>query len=109
MPSHSVTEFVPIVGWILAAAVMLTSGWLTHAHWIWMAGLIAIWRLVLNFVISPRIMGDRLELPPIAVFFALMAGGQIAGILGVILSVPVLAVLRILWLERSSRQNAAAA
>ncbi len=89
-------EFVPIAGWILAAAVMLTSGWLTHAHWIWMAGLIAIWRIVLNFVISPRIMGDRLELPPIAVFFALMAGGQIAGVPGVILSVPVLAVLRIL-------------
>jgi len=101
-------EFVPIVGWILAAAVMLISGWLTHAHWIWMAGLIAIWRIVLNFVISPRIMGDRLELPPVAVFFALMVGGQIAGVLGVILSVPVLAVLRILWLERSSRQNAAA-
>jgi predicted PurR-regulated permease PerM len=38
-----------------------------------------------------------------------MAGGQIGGLLGVILSVPAAAVLRILWLERSGGENAAAA
>ena len=54
-------------------------------------------------------MGDRLEMEPLTVIFALMAGGQIGGLLGVVLSVPVVAVLRILWLQRSSRQNAAAA
>jgi predicted PurR-regulated permease PerM len=102
-------EFVPVVGWILAAAAILSSGWLAHAHWIWMAGLLVIWRILLSVVISPRILGDRLQMEPITVFLALMAGGQIAGLLGVILSVPLVAVLRILWLERSSRENAAAA
>src|SRR5262249_48769089 len=29
-------EFVPIVGWIVAAAAMLMSAWSAHAHWIWM-------------------------------------------------------------------------
>jgi predicted PurR-regulated permease PerM len=52
---------------------------------------------------------QRLQMEPITVFFALMAGGQIAGLLGVILSVPIVAVLRILWLERASRRSAAAA
>ena len=56
---------------------VLTSGWLMHAHWIWMAGLLVLWRLVQNFVNSPRIMGDRLEMEPVTVIFALMAGGQI--------------------------------
>ena len=41
--------------------------------------------------------------------FALMAGGQIGGLIGVVLSVPTVAVLHILWLDRSSRENAAAA
>ena len=102
-------EFVPVVGWILATAAILTSGWLAHAHWIWMAPLIVIWRILQNVAIYPRIMGNRLQMEPLTVFFALMAGGQIAGLVGVILSVPVVAVLRILWLQRSSSQNAAAA
>jgi predicted PurR-regulated permease PerM len=102
-------EFLPVVGWIIAAATMLASGWVAHAPWLWMGVLIGIWRIVLNVVISPRILGDRLRMEPITVFFALMAGGQIGGVLGVILSVPLVAVLRILWLERSSAQNSAAA
>jgi len=102
-------EFLPVVGWILAAAIILTSGWLVHAHWIWMAGLLALWRLIQNFVNSPRIMGDRMAMEPITVIFALMAGGQIGGLLGVLLAVPVVAVLRILWLEHSSSQKTAVA
>jgi predicted PurR-regulated permease PerM len=92
-----ILEFIPMIGWIVAAAAMLTTGWVAQAHWIWMAGLILVWRLVQNFVISPRVVGNRVQMEPIAVFFALMAGGQIAGLLGVVLSVPAVAVLRILW------------
>ena len=35
-------EFLPAVGWIASAAVILTIGFLTHAHWIWMAGLLVV-------------------------------------------------------------------
>ena len=102
-------EFVPVVGWILASALMLTVGWLAGAPWIWMAGVIAVWRVVLNFVVSPRIMGNRLDMEPLSVILALMVGSQTGGMLGVILSVPLVAVLRIVWLERSSRAKVAAA
>jgi predicted PurR-regulated permease PerM len=74
-----------------------------------MAVVIAIWKTVENVVASERIMGQRLAMDPITVLFALMVGGQIGGLLGVILSVPAVAVLRILWLERSRGQSAAAA
>jgi len=102
-------EFVPVVGWISAAAVILTAGWLAQANWIAMAGLLLIWRIVQNLVNVPRIMGDQLEMDPLTVLVALMAGGQIGGLLGAVLSVPVVAVLRILWLDRASRQKAEAA
>jgi len=102
-------EFLPVVGWMLAAALMLASGWAAGAPWLPMAALIVIWRVVQSFVNSPRIMGNRLELEPLTVILALTAGGQIGGLLGVVLSVPIVAVLRILWLEHASREKAAAA
>ena len=76
-----------------------------------MAVVIAVWKTVEGVVVSPRIMGNRLALEPVTVLFALFAGGQIGGLLGVILSVPAAAVLRILWLDRSGgeSENAAAA
>ncbi|MGP0018310.1 MAG: AI-2E family transporter [Candidatus Sulfotelmatobacter sp.] len=94
-----VLEFIPALGWIASAAAILVIGFLTHAHWIWMAGLLVIWRLVQDYVNSPRIMGDNVELQPLTVVFALMVGGQVGGIAGVYLSVPTVAVLRIVWLE----------
>jgi predicted PurR-regulated permease PerM len=95
-------EFVPVVGWVTAAIAMLISAWLAHAHWIWMAVLIVVWRFVQNFVNSPRVMGERLQMEPLAVLFALMVGSEVGGLAGAILSIPVVAVLRIVWTERAS-------
>lgn len=92
-------EFLPAVGWIASAAAILTIGFLTHAHWIWMAVLLLLWRVIQDYVNSPRIMGDSLKLQPLTVIFALMVGGQLAGIAGAYLSIPAVAVLRIVWLE----------
>jgi predicted PurR-regulated permease PerM len=100
-----VLEFLPVVGWIVAAAVILTIGFLTHSHWIWMAGLLIVWRLVQDYVNAPRIMSENLELPPLIILFALMVGGEVAGIAGVYLAVPAVAVLRIVWLECFSPQT----
>jgi predicted PurR-regulated permease PerM len=94
-----VLEFLPAVGWLASGAAILITGFLTHAHWIWMAALLVPWRLVQNYVNSPRIMGNSLQLQPLTVLFALMVGGKIGGIAGVFLSVPIAAVLRIVWLE----------
>jgi predicted PurR-regulated permease PerM len=100
-------EFLPAVGWITAAALMLTMGFLTHAHWIWMAVLLVIWRLFQDYVNSPRIMGKTLELEPLTVLVALMVGGQVGGIAGLYLSVPAVAVLRIVLLGFTEDRSAA--
>jgi predicted PurR-regulated permease PerM len=100
-----VLEFLPAVGWIASAAAILMIGFLTHAHWIWMAALLVLWRLVQDYVNSPRIMGATLELQPLTVLVALMVGGQVGGVAGLFLSVPTVAVLRIVWLEYFSTLN----
>jgi predicted PurR-regulated permease PerM len=102
-------EFLPVVGWIISAAAILTVGFLTHSHWIWMAGLVVAWRLVQDYVNSPHIMGKSLELQPLTVVFALMVGGQMGGIAGVYLSVPTVAVLRIVWMECFTTRNSTTA
>jgi len=102
-------EFLPVVGWVLASAMMLTVGWMAHANWLALGGALVAWRIVLDVAISPRVMGSRLQIEPITVLFALMAGGQIGGILGVVLAVPAAAIVRILWIERMLKQTQAAA
>jgi predicted PurR-regulated permease PerM len=102
-------ELVPIVGWIVAATAILLSASVAGAQWVLMAVLIVAWRLVLNFVISPRIMGDRLDMKPSSVLVGLLIGSQVAGFAGAILSVPAIAVCRVVWQERTSRETAPAA
>jgi hypothetical protein len=104
-----VLEFLPAVGWIVLAVVILTLGFLTHSHWIGIVILVVVWRLVQNFVNSPHIMGDNLELQPLTAIFALIVGGQVGGIAGVYLSVPAVAILRIAWLECFSTSNSTTA
>jgi predicted PurR-regulated permease PerM len=104
-----VLEFLPAVGWIASAVMILTIGYLTHSHWIWMAGLLVVWRIVQNYVNSPRIMGKNLELHPLTVIVALMVGAQVGGIAGLYISVPTVAVLRIVWLEYFSVLNSSTA
>ena len=48
-----------------------------------------------SMVLTPVLVGDRIGLHPVAVIFALMAGGQLAGFVGVVLALPVAAVIAV--------------
>jgi len=45
-----VVEFLPTVGWIASAVMILTIGFHTHSHWVGMTGRVVVWRIVLNYV-----------------------------------------------------------
>jgi predicted PurR-regulated permease PerM len=90
-------EFVPVAGWMSSAAVILTVGFLTHSHWIWMAALLGLWRLIMDYFISPHVVGHNLEIHPLLVIFAVMVGAKIDGIVGIYLSIPLIVVVRVLW------------
>jgi len=92
-----VLEFIPIVGWMLSATTIISVGILTHSHWIWAVALLGLWRLVMDYGISPRVMGHELEIHPLLAVFTLMVGGAIGGIVGVYLSLPIVASLRVVW------------
>ena len=91
-------EFVPVVGPLVAAVLILgISLLLGYQHWLGLIAFLAAWRAIQDYVVSPKIMGERMELHPLAAIFGVLAGGELAGVLGVYLSIPVMASLRIVW------------
>jgi predicted PurR-regulated permease PerM len=91
-------EFIPLAGPLLAATSMMTVALLSgYSHWPFLILFLFLWRMVLDYMISPRVMGRSLELHPLAALFGILAGGEIGGVLGVYLSIPVMASLRIVW------------
>ena len=55
-----------------------------------------IGQLLESYVLTPRIVGDKIGLHPVAVIFAVMAGGQLFGFLGMLLALPAAAVINVL-------------
>jgi predicted PurR-regulated permease PerM len=69
----------------------------SYPYWIGVLVFLGVWRLIQDYLISPRILGKSTELHPLAAIFGVLAGGEIAGVLGIYLSIPVMASLRIVW------------
>ncbi len=93
-----VLEFVPIIGPWATILTILVVAYLTGEPSLGLLiPFLAAWRLIMDYVVMPKVMGQRLQLHPLALLFGLLAGGEIAGVLGVFLSVPVMASLRIVW------------
>src|ERR1700692_706227 len=91
-------EFIPVVGPLVAAVIIVgVALLLSFPHWLGLVVFLGIWRLIQDYVTSPRIMGHSMELHPLAAIFGVMAGGEVAGILGIFLSIPVMASLRIVF------------
>ncbi len=91
-------EFIPVVGPLVAAVLILGVALLMgYPHWVLLLIFLAVWRLIQDYVVSPRVMGRSLELHPLAAIFGVLAGAEIAGVLGVYLSIPIMASLRIVW------------
>ena len=53
-------------------------------------------QLLESYVLTPRIVGDKIGLHPVAVIFAVMAGGQLFGFLGMLIALPAAAVINVL-------------
>jgi predicted PurR-regulated permease PerM len=97
-----ILEFIPIAGWITAATTIITFGLLAHCHWVPMAVLLGIWRMLIDYWIAPRVLGHELEIHPLLAIFTLMVGGAIGGLPGVYLSLPFVAAMRVVWRRMAS-------
>ncbi len=106
-PLAGIFEFVPVVGPAVAAiSVFVIAILASYPHLLWLFIFLGAWRLIQDYVNAPRIMGKSIEIAPLAQIFAVLAGGEIGGVVGALISVPVLAILRILWRRMSSPQSA---
>jgi predicted PurR-regulated permease PerM len=93
-------EFLPVVGPLGAGfLILLVSSLAGYAHPVWYIIFWIVFRIVQDYVFSPYIMGKGVQLNPMLVLFGVFAGEQIAGVIGMFLSVPVLATLRVVFVQ----------
>ncbi|MDQ1314399.1 MAG: hypothetical protein QG662_508 [Pseudomonadota bacterium] len=91
-----VLSFVPFLGFGLGMILALLVALLQFADWTgvaWVAGIYLAGQVIESYVITPRLVGERVGLHPVAVIFALAAFGQLFGFVGVLLAVPLAAIL----------------
>ena len=88
-----IAEFVPMVGplaiAILAAGV---AGVKAPLLAVWVLVFLGVLRVLQDYVIYPRLIGSGVHMHPFAVILSVLAGAEVAGVIGVLLSVPALAV-----------------
>lgn len=93
-----ILEFIPVVGPAIAAVVVLGVCFLeTYSHLFAVVLVLGAWRVVQDYLITPHIMKSNLKMHPLAAIFAVLVGGEVGGVVGVYLSIPIMAGLRILW------------
>src|ERR1051326_6740338 len=91
-------EFIPFVGPLVAILLIVGMAIMTgYAHWLMVVVFLIVWRGIQDYVTSPYLMKRGLQLHPLAVILGVLVGGEIAGVMGLFLSVPIIAGLRITW------------
>ena len=99
-PLACLLEFIPMIG-PLTAGVADPGGCreLAGSHVLAVLIFLVAYRMFPDYVLSPHLMGHGVQLHPLLVLFGVFAGAEVAGIAGTFLSVPVLALARILYLR----------
>ncbi|MDO5687064.1 MAG: AI-2E family transporter [Neisseria sp.] len=94
--------FIPYLGSFTGLLLATVAAILQFNAW---SGLLMVWgvfavgQFLESFIITPRIIGERIGLSPLAVIFALMAFGQLMGFVGMLLALPMAAICVVLFRE----------
>jgi predicted PurR-regulated permease PerM len=92
-----VCEFVPVIGPAVAGVVILiVCGTTGSGGLLWIVVFWACFRIFQDYVLNPYVMSSGVEVHPLLVLFAVLAGEAIGGVPGMIFSVPILAILRVI-------------
>ncbi|MCU0754204.1 MAG: AI-2E family transporter [Xanthomonadales bacterium] len=93
-------SFVPYLGGIVGVGAALLAALVQFGgEWPYLLGVLAVFAVgqtLEGFVLTPWLVGDKIGMHPVAVIFAIMAGGQLFGFLGVLLALPVAAIVMVL-------------
>ncbi|MFV8820076.1 AI-2E family transporter [Haliea sp. E17] len=91
-------SIVPYLGFAVGVTASCIAAYAQFHDWhmlLWVGVVFGVGQALESMVLTPVLVGDRIGLHPVAVIFALMAGGQIAGFVGVLLALPVAAVITV--------------
>lgn len=92
-------SFVPYLGFITGFAAAIIASLVQHGDWthlLMVIGVFVVGQLLEGYVLVPRLVGEKIGLHPVAVIFAVLAGGYLFGFLGVLLALPAASVILVL-------------
>ncbi len=92
-------NLVPYLGVVVGFLPAALLTYLQTQDWLPILGIAAVFGLVQaleGLVLSPRILGETVGLHPVAVILAVLLGGELFGLVGIILGVPAVAILNVL-------------
>jgi predicted PurR-regulated permease PerM len=102
-----VLEFIPLIGPLVVAAVAVMLAALHDPMLaLWTAAFLMVLRVAEDYVIYPRLIGRDIDLHPLVVILAVLAGVELDGIAGIFIAVPVVALGTVVgrhWLDWRGR------
>lgn len=106
-------DMIPYFGSIISCIVAIVITFITGGFWqmLWTAVALLIIQQLDGNLLAPKLMGNSLELSPLLIVIVVFVGGKLFGFLGMLLSVPIVAVLRAIlsdYLEEFAQKRAAA-
>jgi predicted PurR-regulated permease PerM len=90
-------EFIPMIGPLTSGVLILLVSVISGSHALPVLIFLLAYRVFQDYILSPHLMGQGVEVHPLLVLFGVFAGAEVAGIPGTFLSVPILALVRILY------------
>jgi predicted PurR-regulated permease PerM len=92
-------EFIPMLGPLSAGIIIVLVSALSGSHAVAVVIFLLAYRVFQDYMLNPHLMERGVEVHPLMVLFGVFAGAEVAGIAGTFLSVPILAMVRILYLR----------
>jgi predicted PurR-regulated permease PerM len=102
----AVLEFIPVVGPFSGAVIILgVSAISGYENLLWLVAFFIAYQTLQEYILSPYLMSEELEIPPLLVIIGVLAGEQIGGVAGMFLSIPVLAAVRLVLVRTLARRK----
>ena len=94
-------SIIPFMGFLVGLIIAFTVALLQYQFaevtpYLILAAIFAVGQVLESFFLTPRMLGNKLGLHPVWVIFALLAGGHILGILGMLIALPIAIVVQVL-------------
>jgi predicted PurR-regulated permease PerM len=103
----SIVPYLGTIVGVLAAVIAVVFQFQDVLHTVLVLAVFGVGQSLEGMVLTPKLVGDRVGLHPVAVIFAVLAGGQLFGFLGILLALPAASALNVLvaYMHRRYRES----